>query len=51
MAGRKRKTGDILSARVIVLMTEAERSAVEEKATNLKMSSSALLRKIMLEAK
>lgn len=47
MAGRKKKVGDVLTSRVIVLMTDAERAEVEKKAETLKISASAFLRKIM----
>ena len=47
MAGRKKKVGDVLTSRVIVLMTAGERAEVEKKAETLKISASAFLRKIM----
>ena len=47
MAGRKKKVGDVLTSRVIVLMTDVERAEVVKKAETLKTSASAFLRKIM----
>ena len=49
MAGRKKKVGDVLTSRVIVLMTDGERAEVVKKAETLKTSASAFLRKIMLK--
>ena len=51
MAGRKKKAGDVLSARIIVLMTDAERVDVEKKAFGAGMSASAFSRKKITEAK